>query len=351
MLVGLSLVVVATGFSPSAPSGTLTRPSAARPLIAASAVTSAQSTRSVLVPADAYHAFATAGVNNAKMSTLKILHQSIMAGMYIGIGGLLSLTISGALGGISAANPGVARFTFAALFPTNLLLIHMSGGQLFTGNAGMVSAAACEGRVSLREVARSWALSCAGNVFGCGLFALATAYTGLLSGTTAAAAAALVGPKCAAAFGPTLVKAIICNWLVCMAMFIATAASDLSGKMVRRDRAETGTRSGRDRVLARRWASGSRSPPSCASAPSTRSPTCSCCRSASWPRRRSLSARRATPRTHAARTADASCARAGSQALMKNMVPVCLGNAIAGVVLVAMSYSYAFGKLGGSPRA
>lgn len=307
MLVGLSLVVFATGFSPSAPSGTLARPSAARPLIAASAATGAQSTRSVLVPADAYHAFAAAGVKNAKMSTLKILHQSIMAGMYIGIGGLLSLTISGALGGISAANPGVARFTFAALFPTNLLLIHMSGGQLFTGNAGMVSAAACEGRVSLREVARSWALSCAGNVLGCGLFALATAYTGLLSGTTAAAAAALVGPKCAGAFGPTLVKAIICNWLVCMAMFIATAASDLPGKMV-----------------------GIWFPISafvCIGA------------------EHSVANMFLLPLGLLAKAPITL-----GQALMKNMVPVCLGNAIAGVVLVAMSYSYAFGKLGGNPR-
>merc|ERR1711972_878000 len=51
-------------------------------------------------------------------------------------------------------------------------------------------------------------------------------------GGTAELAVATAVRKCAAAFGPTLVKAIMCNWLVCMAVFLATSANDLAGKMV-----------------------------------------------------------------------------------------------------------------------
>jgi len=68
-------------------------------------------------PKDAYLAFAEKGASNAKMAKTKILHQSILGGAYVGFGGLLSFCIAGNLGGISAANPGVSKMAFAALFP------------------------------------------------------------------------------------------------------------------------------------------------------------------------------------------------------------------------------------------
>lgn len=68
-------------------------------------------------PKDAYLAFAEKGASNAKMAKTKILHQSILGGAYVGFGGLLSFCIAGNLGGISAANPGIAKMAFASLFP------------------------------------------------------------------------------------------------------------------------------------------------------------------------------------------------------------------------------------------
>ena len=172
------------------------------------------------------------GAANAKMSVAKILHQSVMGGCYVGFGGLLSLSIAGSLARAVDGNPGLGKLVFAALFPVNLLLILMSGGQLFTGNSASVPAALCEGLVSKGELVKSWVVSYLGNICGCGLFALAAAYTGLLTGGTAELAAATAVKKCAGRFGPTLVKAVMCNWLVCMAVFLAGAANDLGGKMV-----------------------------------------------------------------------------------------------------------------------
>ena len=172
------------------------------------------------------------GAANAKMSVAKILHQSVMGGCYVGFGGLLSLSIAGSLARAVDGNPGLGKLVFAALFPVNLLLILMSGGQLFTGNSASVPAALCEGLVSKGELVKSWVVSYLGNICGCGLFALAASYTGLLTGGTAELAAATAVKKCAGRFGPTLVKAVMCNWLVCMAVFLAGAANDLGGKMV-----------------------------------------------------------------------------------------------------------------------
>ena len=87
-------------------------------------------TSSMKSPKDAYIAFAEKGASNAKMQKRKILHQSILGGCYVGFGGLLSLCIAGNLQGIGAANPGIPKMAFAALFPVNLLLIVTTGAQV-----------------------------------------------------------------------------------------------------------------------------------------------------------------------------------------------------------------------------
>lgn len=183
-------------------------------------------------PKEAYLGMAEKGAANAKLPLLKTLHQSIMGGCYVGFGGLLSTVVAGNCAGVARDNPGLQRFIFAALFPMNLLLILMTGGQLFTGNSAAVPAALFEGLVDSRDLARSWAVSYAGNWIGCGLFAWLASYTGLLVGGTKDLAVSTTLKKCSAAFGPTLVKAIMCNWLVCMAVWLASSANDLAGKMV-----------------------------------------------------------------------------------------------------------------------
>lgn len=77
---------------------------------------------------DAYISFTEKGASNAHLSKRKIFHQSILGGCYVGFGGLISLAIAGNLGGMSAANPGVTKMAFAALFPVNLLLIAPTSG-------------------------------------------------------------------------------------------------------------------------------------------------------------------------------------------------------------------------------
>ena len=254
-------------------------------------------------PKETYFGMAEKGRDNAKLSFAKILHQSIMGGCYVGFGGLLSTVVAGGCPGIASSNPALQKFIFAALFPVNLLLILMSGGQLFTGNSAAVPAALYEGLVSVDDLIKSWVTSYLGNIIGCGLFAYAAKYTGLLYGGVADLAVATAMKKCSSAFGPTVVKAIMCNWLVCMAVWLAGSANDLAGKMV-------GI-----------W----------------------------FP----ISTFVAIGLEHSVANlfllplgllggADISL----KDVLLKNLIPVTLGNAIAGGLIVAAGYSYAFGKLG-----
>merc|ERR1712019_16341 len=65
-----------------------------------------------------------------------------------------------------------------------------------------------------------------------GTLALVAWYTGLLTGGTAQMTVAYALKKCHQTFGQAVIKAIMCNWLVCMAVYLSLQANDLTGKMV-----------------------------------------------------------------------------------------------------------------------
>jgi len=257
----------------------------------------------VLTPPATFQALVAKGVANSKMSNAKTLFASIMGGAYVGMGGLLSISIAGSMPGVAAANPGLVKLMFAALFPVNLLLVLQTGGQLFTGNTATMSSALVEGKVGLKALARVWTVSYIGNIIGCGLFALMAMYTGLLSGGVADLAVGTVVKKCSMGFGPTFVKAVMCNWLVCLAVFLATQAQDLAGKMVGIwFPISTFVAIGFEHSVANLFLL-------------------------------PLGLLAAAPLTI-------------GQVLVKNLIPVTLGNAFAGAVLIGAGFSFAFGKLG-----
>lgn len=263
---------------------------------------------SVKSPKDAYISFAEKGAANAKMAKRKILHQSILGGCYVGFGGLLSLTVAGNIPGVGAMNPGLVKMAFAALFPVNLLLIVTTGGQLFTGNSATCAAALYERLIDQRELWRNWSVSLIGNVIGCGLMALAASYCGLLTGGTAALTSSTAVGKVGATFGKNFVKAVLCNWMVSLAVYLSGASNDLAGKLVGIwFPISTFVAIGLEHSVANLFI---------------------------MPAALLLG----VPLTF-------------RDVMMRNVIPVLLGNAVAGAIVVAGSYSYQFGRLGGTQRA
>lgn len=185
-----------------------------------------------------------------------------------------------------------------------MLDLRLAPLQLFTGNSATVAAAKFEDMVTWRELGKSWAISIIGNVIGCGLFALAAWYVGLLTGGTANLCTSTALNKCRATVGQTIVKAILCNWMVSIAVFLAGAANDLSGKLVGVwFPISTFVAIGLEHSVANLFL---------------------------MPAALLLK----VPLTL-------------GDVLFRNVIPVLIGNAIAGALLVAGSYSYQFGKLGG----
>lgn len=130
------------------------------------------------------------------------------------------------------------KLVFAALFPVNLLLILLTGGSLFTGNCAAMPAAWLEGKTTKMEVLRCLALTWFFNFLAAAIFAGFTEYAELCptdykshTGCGVLAAKVVQG-KVSKTFFQTFVKGVMCNWMVCMAVFFSIQAQDMTGKMV-----------------------------------------------------------------------------------------------------------------------
>ena len=299
-----SLLAVSTGLlvAPTRPAIRVSRGGVAPSMMAAQAVTSLET------PADTYFIGVAKGVANSKLSTAKTLHASLVGGMQVGIGGLLCLVTCGALPGLAATNPGFVKFVFASLFPVCLMLILASGGQLYTGNTASLASAYWEGKVTKADVLKSWGLSWFGNFIGCLSMVWVGSYTGILSGGGAAMVAGMGVAKTAeSSFMKMVVKGIFCNYLVCMAIFLATQARDMMGRYISIWVAvSTFVMTGYEHSVANMYL---------------------------------LPAALVAGTTASAK-----------DMIFKNLIPVTIGNGIAGSILVALSFSYAFGKVGGCAR-
>lgn len=183
------------------------------------------------LPQPGYDGAVAAGVKKAGMPASKIFTLGIMSGAHIAFGAYLMLSIGGCCPGLAATNPGLQKIVLGAFgLPFGLMMTLVTGGELFTGNTALVTAAVLEGKAEFDGLSKSWIFSYLGNFVGSVLLAYLACMGGTLA--TAAAPVAVATAKCALPFKTALVRGILCNWLVCMAVYMASFAKDLPGKMV-----------------------------------------------------------------------------------------------------------------------
>lgn len=156
----------------------------------------------------------------------------ILAGIYIGFGAVAATTV-GAYGDMPV---GLTRFLSASVFCVGLVLVIIPGSELFTGNA-LMSAGLISGKVSTGRVLRNWGFVYLGNFAGAILLALVMFGTGLL-GTSEApspvgeAAARIATLKLEIPFGQALLRGVLCNILVCLAVVLAISSRTTVGKIL-----------------------------------------------------------------------------------------------------------------------
>ncbi|GAQ84713.1 formate nitrite transporter [Klebsormidium nitens] len=188
----------------------------------------------VLNARQVYVAAAKLAVVKAKLTNLRIFLQAIVAGVFIALGGALFLTVGGACPTMQANNPGLHSF-FKGLIglPFGLTLCVFTGVELFTGNTMVMTAGWLDGRISFGQVMRNWLFSYTGNFFGSLLAVWAFSVAQILP--HAASQATSIGLSVAKTSYPlatVFMRGILCNWMVCMAVWIAIASTDGVSKYV-----------------------------------------------------------------------------------------------------------------------
>lgn len=184
-----------------------------------------------LLPAEIARKAEQIGVQKARLDALTLFVLAILAGAFIALGAMFATTV---LAGSDALPFGFGRLLAGMVFCLGLILVIVGGAELFTGNTLIVMAWAA-GDLRVTDVARVWAIAYAGNLVGAvgtaGLVFLSGQYM-LGQGAVAEAVLALAVAKTNADFTRALFAGILCNVLVCLAVWLSFGARSTTDKVL-----------------------------------------------------------------------------------------------------------------------
>ncbi|MEU8764175.1 formate/nitrite transporter family protein [Streptomyces sp. NPDC048659] len=155
---------------------------------------------------------------------------AVLAGAYIGIGEVLLLV---AISPFVAGHSPAVKLLEGAVFPIALTIVMFAGAQLFTSNVMVMLLGALSGRTGWRDLAAGWGLSLGGNFLGAFLFGAMVHASGVVSTPSAKAMLAeMVAGKEALGGGQLFWRAVLCNMLVCLAIWMFYRAKGDGAKLV-----------------------------------------------------------------------------------------------------------------------
>jgi formate/nitrite transporter len=171
------------------------------------------------------------GVRKAEAPVLPLFTLAILAGAFIGLGAMLATT---AAAGTSGVLPyGVARILIGLVFSLGLILVVVGGAELFTGN-NLIIMAWASGKVTSAALLRNWIIVYLGNFAG----SVATAVMVFLgkqylfgSGAVGLSALAIANSKVHLGFVQAIALGVLCNALVCLAVWLTYSARSVGDKI------------------------------------------------------------------------------------------------------------------------
>lgn len=184
-----------------------------------------------LLPAEMARRAEYLGVRKAEAKTLTMFALAILAGAFIALGAVFATTIAA---GTSSSLPfGVTKLLIGLVFCLGLILVIVGGAELFTGNNLIVMAWA-GGKVSTRALLRNWAIVYVGNFVG----SIGTAIMVFISrqytfggGGVGLSALSIAIGKINLGFLQAIALGILCNALVCLAVWLTFSARSTVDKI------------------------------------------------------------------------------------------------------------------------
>lgn len=195
----------------------------------------------IKAPLDICKAASTTGCTKCSIWVDKLILLGFLAGAYIAFGALLSEIVaggmlSGGMVGDAAVKmpPGLLKFAAGAVFPVGLMLVVIAGSELFTGNCMFLPIGILNKEGTWTGLAINWVIVWIGNFIGSLFVAFFLAYwAGLINTTPWAiwAVSNVANTKAGLDFMTAMLRGIGCNWLVCLAVWMAISADDVIGKI------------------------------------------------------------------------------------------------------------------------
>lgn len=152
---------------------------------------------------------------------------AILAGMFIGFGVLLAFTAGGMLEGVPSS-----KLIMGCTFGIALSLVVICGAELFTGNNMILMAGRLDEKITTKDTILLWIACWCGNWLGAALLSYIFEMTGLDSGSTAAAISTAAIAKVSAGVDELLARGILCNILVCLAVWSGYRTKSDAAKLI-----------------------------------------------------------------------------------------------------------------------
>ncbi|AIS53138.1 formate transporter FdhC [Thermoanaerobacter kivui] len=181
------------------------------------------------------------GRAKAELPIIKMLVLGFLAGAYIALGGLLAVKVAGTIP--NEVLGSLQKFIFAAVFPVGLMMVLIAGGELVTGNMMTQPIAFLDKKIGFGGIIKNWTFVYIGNFIGSVFVAYVLSYfTGLIlepvktgdvvtSMPWAAFVVKIANAKTSMPWWVAFWRAVGCNWLVALAVWMAFAAEDIVGKI------------------------------------------------------------------------------------------------------------------------
>lgn len=161
-----------------------------------------------------------AGKNKAAISAGRMILLGMLAGAFIALAGV----------GATFGNVYVGKIAGAMIFPAGLAMVVVAGSELFTGNNLMVIAA-LRREITWRKLLKNWVLVYLGNLIGALLVVAFVVGSGVLD-SAADTVIATATAKTNLDLLEAILRGVLCNFLVCIAVWMAFAAETVAGKIL-----------------------------------------------------------------------------------------------------------------------
>ena len=173
--------------------------------------------------------FVEIGIHKVRLSAWKMLILGFFAGCFIGFAGIASTTASATI-----ENPSVSRLISAIVFPAGMAMVLVAGSELFTGN-NLIIISVLQKQASVAGMLKNWLFVYLGNFTGTGFVATLVVFghtPDLFGGRLAEKMIIAAQARVTQTFSEALIRGILCNILVCIAVWAAFAAKKVSGKLL-----------------------------------------------------------------------------------------------------------------------